>query len=157
MKNQNAGKSRLFFIEFLIVLFFFLIVSTICLRLFAKAHQITQNANALAHAQSAAASVAEVLSDGRGTAEEVATYFPDAVVNTDASMDSDAYTLTIPYDRDFIPCSSGQQPCYTLTAAVILLGNEKTANITVHDARQNEIYSLSVSFHTPITREEALS
>lgn len=185
MKNQNAGKSRLFFMEFLIVLFFFLIVSTICLRLFAKAHQITQNANALAHAQSAAASVAEVLSDGRGTVEEVVAYFPEAAVKTDSGAASDpsesmtenmpaeedispeatgenaqaedAYTLTIPYDQEFIPCSSEQQPCYTLTAAVTLRGNEKLADITVHDARQIEIYSLSVSFHTPFTREEALS
>lgn len=196
MKNQNAGKSRLFFMEFLIVLFFFLIVSTICLRLFVKAHQITQNANALAHAQSAAASVAEVLSNGHGTAEEVAAYFPEAAVkttseqnkgnsgsednsgimtenaaedesNSKASVSSetiadnapseDSYTLTVLYDREFVPCDSKQQPYYTLTAIVTLPGNEKTADITVYDARQNAIYNLSVSFHTPVTREEALS
>ncbi len=175
MKNQNAGRSRLFFIEFLIVLFFFLIVSTVCLRLFVKAHRITQDANALAHAQSAAASVAEALSAGEGTQEEVAGYFPDAIADHmaaendsgDASVDpgladgdstvEDAYTLTLLYDRQFVSCDSQEQAYYTLTAAVTLRGNEKSADISVCDAGQKELYSLSVSFHTPLTREEAMS
>ena len=46
MKKQNRTGSRLFFIEFLIVLFFFLIVSAVCLKLFAHAHQITERAEA---------------------------------------------------------------------------------------------------------------
>ncbi|MCC8065673.1 MAG: hypothetical protein LIO94_01025 [Clostridiales bacterium] len=62
MRKENTGNSRLFFVEFLIVLFFFLIIGTVCLRIFAASHKITQNADALAHAQSYAASIAEVLS-----------------------------------------------------------------------------------------------
>ena len=57
--KKNSGKgSRLFLIEFLIVLFFFLIISTVCLQLFVKAHLITRRSEALSHAQAAAASVA---------------------------------------------------------------------------------------------------
>lgn len=61
MKKQNRTGSRLFFIEFLIVLFFFLIVSAVCLKLFAHAHQITERAEALSRGQAFAASVVEVL------------------------------------------------------------------------------------------------
>ena len=61
MKKQNRTGSRLFFIEFLIVLFFFLIVSAVCLKLFAHAHQITERAEALSRGQAFAASIVEVL------------------------------------------------------------------------------------------------
>ncbi len=84
MKRQTSGKSRTFFIEFLIVLFFFLIIGTVCLRVFVSAHQVTRDADALAHAQSTAASIAEVLEAG----EDIRDYFPDAVLLAGAETDA---------------------------------------------------------------------
>ncbi len=86
MKSINTRKSRVFFIEFLIVLFFFLIISTVCLRLFVRAHQITEKADALSRAQNLAASVAEVLTSGYDTQELLLSYFPGAVPLSEANL-----------------------------------------------------------------------
>lgn len=64
MYKKNTSGSRLFLIEFLIVLFFFLIVSTICLNLFVHAHKITTDSENLSRAQTLAASAAELLLAG---------------------------------------------------------------------------------------------
>ena len=97
--KKNSGKgSRLFLIEFLIVLFFFLIISTVCLQLFVKAHLITRRSEALSHAQAAAASVAALIESGYNTPEKAASYFPEA------SIESDGFSIT--YDSDFRTCTS---------------------------------------------------
>ena len=62
--TSNHSGTRLFFIEFLIVLFFFLIISTVCLRLFVQSHSMTKRTEELFQAQEAAASVAELLEAG---------------------------------------------------------------------------------------------
>lgn len=62
--TSNHSGTRLFFIEFLIVLFFFLIISTVCLRLFVQSHSMTKHTEELFQAQEAAASVAELLEAG---------------------------------------------------------------------------------------------
>ena len=63
--TSNHSGTRLFFIEFLIVLFFFLIISTVCLRLFVQSHSMTKHTEELFQAQEAAASVAELLKAGQ--------------------------------------------------------------------------------------------
>ena len=71
-KKKSTGNSRLFFIEFLIVLIFFLIISTVCLKLFVHAHKITEHADDLSHAQTMAASAAELLLAGYDKEETLA-------------------------------------------------------------------------------------
>lgn len=139
MRTKTAGKSHLFFIEFLIVLFFFLIISTICLRTFSRAHQITAHADALSHAQAAAASVAEVLISG----EELTDYFPG---------------YTIYYDSSFELCEASDESCaYILTVFLQTEDQEQTAEISVTDQNTTLLYELSVHIHQPLTREEVLS
>lgn len=72
MHKKITENSRLFFIEFLIVLFFFLIISTICLKLFVQAHKITVDSENLSRAQSLAASAAELLLAGYDVDETIA-------------------------------------------------------------------------------------
>lgn len=127
MKKNTRTGSRLFFIEFLIVLFFFLIVSTVCLRLFSRAHVITQRADDLSHAQTAAASVAAAIEDAvaipgnpdepAGAAvsgitailDKAAVFLPEAEVSQDR--------LILSYDDKFQPCGS-RESAYTLTATI---------------------------------------
>lgn len=145
-KNSRTG-SRLFFIEFLIVLFFFLIISTVCLRLFARAHMITRRANALSGAQTTAASVAAVIGGSDGSAEAVSSYFPEAMV--------DGEQLTLFFDRNFQAIGSPDDAYYTMTVT-LEPGREKNGLISVSDQEQSILYQLSVSSHQPVTREEAL-
>lgn len=145
-RNSRTG-SRLFLIEFLIVLFFFLIISTVCLRLFARAHAITMKANALSGAQTRAASVAAVIGSGDGSARSVAAYFPEALVEGEQ--------LTLYFDRDFHTAASEDHAFYTMTI-LLSAGREKRGQISVFDREEELLYELTVSDHRPLTREEAL-
>lgn len=171
MHHKNRT-SRLFFIEFLIVLFFFLIVSTLCLRLFIYARQITDKAAALSHAQAEAASVAEIISASDGSMEDLLLHYPGAASSDD--------TLTQTFDRDFVPCTP-EEGYYTMTVFLYSSGTatdgmtmnmarpgvpqtrildpvtEKNADIHITGRNQEELYTLSIAFHEPLTREEVLS
>ena len=139
--KKNSGKgSRLFLIEFLIVLFFFLIISTVCLQLFVKAHLITRRSEALSHAQAAAASVAALIESGNDTPEKAASYFPEA---------------SIAYSSDFRTCTP-EKAAYTLKVLMTENGQEVLSDITVTEKDHSVLYELSVSFHRPFTRKEAL-
>lgn len=156
MKKQASDKSRLFFIEFLIVLFFFLIIGTVCLRVFATAHSTTRNADALAHAQSTAASLAEILEAGA----DIEEYFPAArlISETLTSEEDDSRTVLyeITYNSDFQECSA-DEVFYTLNLEISAKKHNQTAQITIEDRKGDLLYELSVTFHLPLTREEALS
>ncbi|MCD7744823.1 MAG: hypothetical protein LUI13_06045 [Lachnospiraceae bacterium] len=155
MKKQDSGKSRLFFIEFLIVLFFFLIIGTVCLRVFAASHKITRNADALAHAQSTAASIAEVLEAG----ESFEDSFPEAVLTSETSNDQEPIyekLYEISYDSDLTVCGS-DAAFYTLTVSLSEEDNNQTAQISFTDRTGENLYDLTVTLHQPLTREEALS
>ncbi|MCD8011917.1 MAG: hypothetical protein LUG99_01830 [Lachnospiraceae bacterium] len=155
MKKQDSGKSRLFFIEFLIVLFFFLIIGTVCLRVFAAAHKITRNADALAHAQTTSASIAEVLEAG----ESFEDYFPEAVLTSETSNDQKPIyekLYEISYDSDLTVCES-EAAYYTLTVSLSEENHSQTANISFTDQAGESLYDLTVMIRLPLTREEALS
>lgn len=152
MKRNSRTGSRLFFIEFLIVLFFFLIISTVCLRLFTRAHTITQRSDALSHAQTVASSVAAVIESGStdvvsGILENATAFFPDA------SVTEDGFFIT--YDQYFDPCPA-EKAFYTLTLTLESTDREISADIVVQNYDHSVLYELPVFFYIPMTREEAL-
>lgn len=228
MNKDNRTGSRLFFIEFLIVLFFFLIVSTVCLRLFARAHMITQRADALSHAQAAAASAAAAVeaavtdteisarvddrADTMAADAQTTVYTDTAAANAQAAvtnadiMAADTQTavyvataaanaqaaapdtnptdilaaaarylpgasvsdgvLTIAYDDNYQVCAAGDAR-YTLTMQaapaqdgteifITVRGSAEEADDEPAAGSQQPVYELTVSFHRPMTREEAL-
>lgn len=173
-KNARTG-SRLFFIEFLIVIFFFLIISTVCLRLFVAARLTTQKASALSHAQQMSSSIAELVEGGVNRADELPEYFPDDVYetapdsgaektlpasssseSTAASAGASATTsVAFYYDREFTPCSKDSS-FYTVTAALATSGSQKQVTVVTEDADGTVIYELPVSFHVPVTKKETI-
>ena len=60
MKRKKQAGSSLFLMELILVLFFFLLTSAVCIRVFAKAYSISRSSLELSHAQSLCASAAEV-------------------------------------------------------------------------------------------------
>ena len=147
---MDAG--GLFFIEFLIVLFFFLIISTVCLRLFVQSHSMTKRTEELFQAQEAAASVAELLEAGGDSVSVLLTAYPEAVLD-DSGLDP---VITICFDQDFHSCSPKKES-YSLTVPLIVDNHEESATISVCKSSGEVIYTLDVSFHRPLTREEVLS
>lgn len=173
-KNARTG-SRLFFIEFLIVIFFFLIISTVCLRLFAAAHLTTRKVSALSHAQQMASSIAELVEGGVTRADELPQYFPGTVYETSpdsvpsgtaaTSADSESTaasakassttSVAFYYNREFTPCSKGSA-FYTVTAVLTISGSQKQVSIVTKDADGTVIYELPVSVHVPTTKKETI-
>ena len=150
--TSNHSGTRLFFIEFLIVLFFFLIISTVCLRLFVQSHSMTKRTEELFQAQEAAASVAELLEAGGDSVSVLLTAYPEAVLD-DSGLDP---VITICFDQDF-HSSSPKKESYSLTVPLIVDNHEENATISVCKSSGEVIYTLDVSFHRPLTREEVLS
>lgn len=150
--TSNHSGTRLFFIEFLIVLFFFLIISTVCLRLFVQSHSMTKRTEELFQAQEAAASVAELLEAGGDSVSVLLTAYPEAVLD-DSGLDP---VITICFDQDFHSCAPKKES-YSLTVPLVVDNHEESATISVCKSSGEVIYTLDVSFHRPLTREEVLS
>lgn len=150
--TSNHSGTRLFFIEFLIVLFFFLIISTVCLRLFVQSHSMTKYTEELFQAQEAAASVAELLEAGGDSVSVLLTAYPEAVLD-DSGLDR---VITICFDQDFHSCAPKKES-YSLTVPLVVDNHEESATISVCKSSGEVIYTLDVSFHRPLTREEVLS
>ncbi len=128
-QNQNQ-KSRLFFLEFLIVLFFFLIISTVCIRLFVQARKTSDSAEELARAQTLAASAAEILIAEQGDfsflQEQYASLFDSGVIHLTADSSEHLTNFHIQIKpKDFSSTSES-------------------------------VYDLSLTLHVPLTRREVL-
>lgn len=151
MKPNARSGSRLFFLEFLIVLFFFLIISTVCLQLFAGAHKITGRSEALSHAQAAAASVAAVLEAGHTSPEDAASYFTDAIVTEDG--------FCVEYDRNFSVCGpdlATESTAYRMEVCMKRGDHRLQADICFRDREGRTLYELPLTLHLPQTRKEIL-
>lgn len=141
MKDQHRTGIRLFFIEFLIVLFFFLIISTICLKLFAASYQMTRQAEALSQAQTLAASVIETLEAApeQLTVGETLQYFDSAFAA--CSEKEAAYTMTI----------SIQEASRTSILSGYDASNHIfSVTVVITEADGTPVYTLSTSLHRPI-------
>lgn len=163
MKRKSRGNSRLFFIEFLIVLFFFLITSTICLKLFVQAHQITEHSDDLAHAQTMAASAAELLLAGYDPEEVLLICADESQNEANGSSANKEYCMQIAesgsdaetaYDTETVHDPESALDTETAHAADSVC---TTYIITVSNQDAEPIYKLEITTHTPLTRKEALS
>ena len=148
MRKKYRTGPNLFFIEFIIALFFFLIVSTICVRVFVHAHLTTRDAEALSYAQTLASSIAETLEESGADKQALLHAFPQ--------MREENSCFLLSYDREFQTCEP-EKAFYTLTLRPEQDDHLIKADISVADKRGQLIYELSVQFHRPLTREEVLS
>lgn len=176
MKKNSRTGSRLFFLEFLIVIFFFLIISTICLKLFVSAKLMTQNAAALSRAQQISSSIAELFESSASTeasrysfydsdrqtdktdplfsgsqiVAEILAIFPQYVCEPSAQNAS----ANCFFDRNFEPCEK-EKAFYTINVSVQIQENDMQLSITALDHSQTLLYELPVTFHTPFTKGDA--
>ena len=146
MKRKKQAGSSLFLMELILVLFFFLLTSAVCIRVFAKAYFISRSSLELSHAQSLCASAAEVFSGTDGSPEAFLEKFPDGRI---AGQGFQRF-----FDKDFLSCEEAEA-VYTL----IVEQQEKTSDTrsaVIRFFRETEIYSLTVRHHIPQTfRKEA--
>ena len=148
MRKKYRTGPNLFFIEFIIALFFFLIVSTICIRVFVHAHLTTLDAEALSFAQTVSSSVAEAIEASGGDEDALSAFLPQ--------MRKENSCFLLSYDRNFQTCEP-EKAFYTLTFQIEQEKQMNKADISVTDNRQHLVYRLSARFCRPLTREEVLS
>ena len=144
MKNNSRSGSRLFLIEFLIVLFFFLIVSSVCVRLYVSAFGITREAEALSQAQAVAASIAGLAQQEDGSLSTIAASADDSYIEEDQ--------LFLYYDSDFTPCPKDAGDLYYTGRVEIL--PDHICHICFSDKNGNCLYELSSVYYQAATKED---
>ena len=133
--------------ELIIAILFFSICGAVCLRLFARAHQMNMESDALNHAVTESANIAELISyDLTHNSKDVVSLYPDAQVTTDDS--ALPYTsLIVYYNSDWNICERADadyslQADFTLSNAYLAEGT-----LSVTDTSGAKIYELPLKVY----------
>lgn len=145
---MKHSKSALFLMELIVALLFFALASTVCIRLFAKAHLLSEQTvnenHAIVHAQN----LAEGFLATEGDIMQMKALFPNAA---STSPENDILLL---FDEEWNFCDAANA-CYS---AHLTSYPEKdgliTADITIAacNTSADAIYSLKISHHIPERR-----
>lgn len=140
MNKYRHPKSSLFLMEIMINILFFAVLVTICLQLFFKAHNLSEDTTSLHRAVTACTSIAEVYQSNHDGKEVIMTVYPDAI-----ALNS---TILIYFDENYRPCTEASG----IYRAVLDHSISPDANITFYAQDSGEIlYSLTVSSYMPRT------
>ena len=134
MKYQRHNNtSSLFLLEFILAVLFFSVASALCVRIFIKAHLMSQEAKDLNFAVNEVTSMAEQFSSG--IQENYISYYDADYVPCDS--ENAAYVLTIHYEPD----NTDNTDNFLLKAHISM--------DTIADGQQDSrnIYSLDVTGH----------
>lgn len=164
MRHKTNTRSSLFLMELIIAILFFSLASAVCLRMFAKSHQLSTDASTRNQAVNQTCNVAELIKyDLENNTHTLADNYPDADIiksvkgNTVAANTEDMYNGSVIYfNKNWEACSAGQ--CvYKLTVQAQDSSNTlRKYTLTVSEAdsdNSNCIYELPISIH--IAREVA--
>ena len=114
MKRTSNNRSGLFLLEIMIAILFFAMVSAVCLRSFAKAHTLSQEAADMNQAMSHMENVAELLK----SANSAVLDDPEQVtklLNTEYALISIEQTqYALYFDKDWENCSKSDA-CYVIS------------------------------------------
>ena len=144
MKKSFFGRSGLLLTEIIFALLSFSIISAICLEVFVKAHNLSQDTKALDMAVRQSSSIAEILCHADEPMETLQKLYPDSEIDTDFA--------SFYFDQDFLPCSAAAS-FYHLDLSSTLI-DEQTTNyyIVVYENHDTaEIYHLEVTAYRQYT------
>ena len=138
MRRVRHSKSGLFLIELMICILFFSCTAGICIRFFAKSHELSQKARNLYQAQQEASSMAEILEGG---------------------IDS-LYHRYVYYDKDWNQCDKEEKMYWLEVTQAQNQAQEddlKKVKIAVYSgenskgerSKKEEIYHLNLSIYIP--------
>lgn len=144
MNKYRHPKSSLFLMEIMLNILFFTVLVTICLQLFFKAHNLSEDTSILHRAVTACTSIAEVYQSNPDGEEVVLAVYPDALALNK--------TLLIYFDEAFFPCKEAESSYRAILehdelshTATISFFSQETADV---------IYTLVVSSYAPRTLDE---
>ena len=140
MNKYRHPKSSLFLMEIMINILFFAVLVTICLQLFFKAHNLSEDTTNLHRAVTACTSIAEGYQSNHDGQEGVMTIYPEAIALNN--------TILIYFDETYQPCKEAD----SFYRAVLDHSNPPDANIALYVQDSGEVlYSLEVSSYMPRT------
>ena len=142
MNKYRHPKSSLFLMEIMINILFFAVLVTICLQLFFKAHNLSEDTTSLHRAVTTCTSIAEVYQSNHDGKEVIMTMYPNAIALNN--------TILIYFDENYLPCNETSDTY----RAVLDHSNSPDAKITFYVQDSGEVlYSLEVSSYMPRTIE----
>ena len=139
MRKYRFQRSSLFFLEIMLNLLFFVILVTICLQLFLKAHHLSKDTTLLHRAVTVCTSIAEVCQSSLDETDIFQTIYPESLILND--------TILIYFDSNFAACSE-----FESIYRVFLSENKEDNRITIRFLRKNDtsiIYELEISSYSP--------
>lgn len=134
MRRQGDNSGKLFLTELMIAIFFFSLITAVCVQLFAEAHAMSLQSEKLTEAVNAAANTAECYSSWDFQKESWEKIFPKG------SWDQNTWRQQL--DADFCQCEKDGQ--YLLEMQLEKKGRLCEAHIRVTEkGREKEIYALT--------------
>lgn len=145
MSTPEAGKSRLFLLELIFMIFFLAAAGAVCVQIFVKAHTLSRDSAQLTAAVNLAQSTVSVLEAGDFSADSLKNQWPEGT-----EQDSQ-YFLYL--DEEWNNCSA-ENGTYLLTVE-FTSHSLKEAHISVLDKTgQDSIYTLDVSHYEEAAYEK---
>lgn len=137
MKSASSSRSDLLLMEMILAVLFFSLISAICLQLFVKAHNLSQDTRELDAAVRQADSVASVLLQTSEPMKKIGEIYPD--------FSGDGRCGKIYYNSDFQPCAQ-EDSAYYLDIIPTRTDPQTTSySVTVYDNASAEIYHIDVT------------
>lgn len=144
---MKHSKSALFLMELIIALLFFALASTVCIRLFTKAHLLSKQTVNENHAIIHAQNLAESFLATEGDLSEMKLLFPHAA-------ESPENTILLLFDENWDECDTAN----VYYSATLISYPQKdgliSADITIapYASSADSIYSLTITHHIPERR-----
>ena len=137
MKPASSSRSDLLLMEMILAILFFSLISAICLQLFVKAHNMSQDTKELDAAVRQADSVASVLLQTSEPMKRIGEIYPDFSVDSTCGK--------IYFNSDFLPCAPEDSAYYLDIIPTKTDLRTTSYSVTVHDDTSAEIYHIDVT------------
>lgn len=148
MRHKANTRSSLFLMEMIVAILFFSLASAVCLRMFAKSHQLSTDAAVLNQAVNQTDNIAELIKyDSEHGSDTLTAEYPDADITADYA-DSVIY-----FDQNWKACTSKQATYKLIIREQTVSATLKQYTLDMYGTSDSKdaIYELPLSIH--IARE----
>lgn len=145
MSTPRAGKSRLFLLELILMIFFFAIASSVCIQIFVKAHTLSRDSERLTAAVNLAQSTVSILEAGKFTPDDLKTQWPQGRIR------DESFVLYL--DEEWHNCTDGESSYILDVEFMDDVISEASISIS-HISDNTPIYTLNVKHYKETVYEK---
>ena len=152
MNRSSNSHSSMFLMEMMIAILFFSLASAVCLRMFTKSHQMSEDTRNLNMAVNQIQNAAELLKHSytpkTATADTDRPDFPELFLATYPDAAADTQELSIYFDENWNHCPA-DQGIFCMKISQNEADEISAYEILVLDAADTEVSSLDLKLHQP--------